>query len=718
MMSSPLERLLRPASVAVVGASSDPTKRGHQAVRALRNSGYSGRILPVHPEGGELLGLPVFPSVSELPLVPDLVLIAVAAERVPSVIERCAQAGIGGAVVLAVGFRESGNRGAALEREVVGTARRTGMRVIGPNTSGILNPHIGLNLVGVDAVTPGGLAVLSQSGNIGLDLMTAMATSGVSLSLYVGVGNEGDVAFHEYLEYLELDPTTQGILVYSEGFQDPESFLRVVERVNRSKPVVVLKGGRSERGVEAALSHTGAIAGSYDVFKAVAAQRGVLVVDRSDEFLVVGKTLTFQVPIAPGKGVAIIADGGGHATLAVDLLAERDLPLARFSTGVRKRLGELLGSAAANGNPIDMAGAADRRLEVFAKVAEAVVAEDDVGGVLLTGLFGGYALRFDASLESGEARVAGRIAALCSRAGKPLIVHTVYAAGSNPALDALRSVGIPVVGSLDIATRCIDAAVERGKFLARTTPTPAVAAGIIPTVAEPRPVQAARKEGRRALTEWEARSLLEAHDIPVVPATLCRTVEEAAKAAARQSGPVVLKLLSGTIFHRTEAGGIELGLSGPDEAASAFERIRDAAARFAEVAGCAADFRGVLVSPMLERPTAELMVACRRDPQYGPILVLAAGGVMVEVSPDRVVRGLPLRDGDFGDMVGSLRIAPIFGGHRGAAGVDPGSVERLCQGLGRLLVAHPGLQEIELNPVFAYPSKALAVDALAVLADY
>ncbi|MFQ5550581.1 MAG: acetate--CoA ligase family protein, partial [Gemmatimonadales bacterium] len=643
MTSHSLERLLRPASVAVVGASADPTKRGHQAVRALKNSGYSGEVFPVHPAGGELLGLPVYPSVSELPRIPDLALIAVVAERVPAAIQACGQAGIGGAVVLGVGFRESGDRGAALEREVVKTARGTGMRVIGPNTSGLLNPHIGLNLVGVSAVTPGGLAILSQSGNIGLDLMTAMATSGVSLSLYVGVGNEGDVAFHEYLEYLELDPTTRGILVYSEGFQDPGSFLRVVERVRRSKPVVVLKGGRSERGVEAALSHTGAIAGSYDVFKSVATQRGALVVERSDELLAVGKMLTFQPPITPGQGIAVVADGGGHATLAVDLLAERELPLAKFGACLRKRLEGLLGPAAANGNPIDMAGAADRRLEVFAKVAEAVVAQDDVGGLLITGLFGGYALRFDASLESSEARVAGRLAALCERAGKPLVVHTVYAAGSNPALDALRAAAIPVVGSLDVATRCLDAAVERGLSLARATDPGAMT---IETADEPVPVQNARNEGRCALTEWEARSLLEACEIPVVPATLCRTADEAAEAAERHSGPVVLKLLSSTILHRTEANGVELGVAGPEDATRAFDRIQKAATEYADRVEGAADFRGVLLSPVLERPTAELLVACRRDPHYGPILVIGAGGVVVEVSPDRAVRGLPLRDGD------------------------------------------------------------------------
>jgi len=705
---SPLERLLRPTSVAVVGASADPTKRGHQSVRALKQSGYSGRVFPIHPAGGELFDLPVFRSVSELPQIPDLALIAVPAEHVPGVVEECGKAGIGGAVVLAVGFREAGERGAMLE-----AARRTGIRVIGPNTSGILNPHIGLNLVGVSALTPGGLAILSQSGNIGLDLMTAMSTSGVSLSLYVGVGNEGDVRFHEYLEYLEQDDTTRGILVYSEGLQDPESFFRVVARVHRSKPVVVLKGGRSERGVAAALS--GAIAGSYDVFQALATQHGALVVERSDELLAVGKMLTFQPSLEPGKGVAVIADGGGHATLAVDLLAARQLPLANFSPDLSRELTEVLGPHAAAGNPIDMAGAADRQLEIFSRVAESVVTQESVGAVLLTGLFGGYAQRFDASLEYSEATVASRLATLCESAGKPLVVHTVFAAGSNPALDTLRAAGIPTVGSLDTAVRCIDASVERGICLARSAPE--LDGRELSPRSEPECVQSARREGRLALTEWETRSLLKTAVFPVVPAVLCHTAEEAGEAADLQSGPVVVKLLSGTILHRTEANGVELGLSGREAAAGAFGRIREAASRFAEVEGCADDFRGVLVSPMLDSPTAELMVSCRRDPQYGPILVLAAGGVMVEVAPDRMVRGLPLCDGDFDHMIGLLRIAPLLNGYRGAAGVDLGNLERLCVALGDVLLSFQGLQEIELNPVFAYPDHVVVVDALAILTD-
>lgn len=715
-MPHPLHRILSPSSVAVVGASQDPTKRGHQAVRALKNSGFRGRVYPVHPSGGELLGLQVYPSVSDLPETPDLALISVAAAHVSSAVAECGQAGIGGAVVLAVGFRESGASGVALESELVATARRLGMRIIGPNTSGILNPHIGLNLVGVESVTPGGLAILSQSGNVGLDLMTAMASSGLGLSLYVGVGNEGDIAFHEYLEYLEADPSTSGVLTYVEGFQDARSFLRVAERVNRSKPVVVLKGGRSQRGVEAALSHTGAVAGSFDTFKALAAQRGVAVVQRSDEFLAIGKTLTHQPAVVPGKGIGIIADGGGHATLAVDLLAERSIPLAGMGDGAQEHLAELLGPAAATGNPIDLAGGADRRLETFARVMETVVAEEDVGGILLTGLFGGYALRFDASLETSEAVVASRLAEQTRKAGIPLIVHTVFAARTNPALDSLRAAGVPVVGSLDTAIACLEAAVARGRVLERDA-VPADTPEEVDASREPPRVLAARKDGRRVLTEWEIRPILEQHGIPVVDAKYCRTRELAADAAAQSPGPVVVKLLSATIVHRTEAGGIELGIQGAREASDAFDRIRLAADHYAASAKIEAGFQGVLVSPLLEPPTAELLIACRNDPQYGPILVIGAGGELVEAASDRAIRGLPLRDGDFGDMVDALRIATVLRGYRGREGGDLASIERICLGLRDALAAHPGIFEIELNPVFAYPSKSLAVDALAVLSD-
>ncbi len=497
--------------MAIIGASQDPTKRGHQAVRALLDAGYSGDIYLVHPDGGELLGLPVSPSIVELGAIPDLALICTPASHVPDVVRACAEHGIRGAIILAVGFREADDRGRELEEEILSVAAASGLRLIGPNTSGVLNPALGLNLVGSPPVGPGSLAVLSQSGNVGLDIMTQLRTRGLGLSLYVGVGNEGDVRFDEYMTFLEQDDATRGILIYAEGFSDPRAFLDTAERVNWTKPVVLLKGGRSESGKTAALSHTGAIAGSYDVFEALLRQRGVAVTRRSDELLDLTLALAGQRPISPGgpgDGIAVIADGGGHATLAADLLTELEVGLAEFTPAAQGLLRDLLGSAAAVGNPVDLAGAADRKLSVYSDCLDLVLSQPGVRGVLLTGLFGGYANRFDDSLAGGEDAAAARMVELSVQAGVPLLVHTLYAAHGSSALSRLRKAGVPVMASLDAACRCVQALQDRGRFLKGI----AGEDGRVPMVTEPSRagpepkagleassiIQAARREGRVA----------------------------------------------------------------------------------------------------------------------------------------------------------------------------------------------------------------------------
>jgi acetyltransferase len=712
---SGLERLLRPGSVAVVGASRNPAKRGFQAIRALQRSGFAGAIYPVHPDGGELLGLDVYPSVRDLPEAPDLAVVAVAAPRVPAVVEACGAGGIQGAIVLAVGFRESGAGGARLEDETVAAARRTGLRIIGPNTSGVLNPHIGLNLVGADAVRPGSLALLSQSGNIGLDVMTRMRDSGPGLSLYVGVGNESDVGFDELLEYIEKDPTTSGVLVYAEGFRNGRAFLRVAERVNRIRPVVILKGGRSRRGEAVALSHTGAIAGSYEVFRSLAAERGLEVVERSDEFLAVGAALTLQPPARSGAGIIVVADGGGHSALAADRLAELGLAPCRLGDDVRTRLGGLLGPAAATGNPIDLAGAADARPAVFAEVVRAVTNGSHAGGLLVTGLFGGYAVRFDPSLEAEETGAARAMAAHCRAAGLPLVVHTMFGGRTTPALLALREAGVPVTESLETAVRCLAALVARG-LRPRRAPAEektAAAGAEAPRTRKLPEVRRALAAGRRALTEWETRTVLERFDVPLVPTRLCREPAEMVEAVRGFPPPAVAKLVSPSLLHRAAGGGVVLDIVGPQMATEAYERLRGIAERQPD--GGSDAFHGVIVSPQLPPPLAELLVAARLDPQFGPVLVVGAGGVDVEVAPDRAVRSLPLASEAFADLIESLRIGPTLRGRRGAPGVDLNALESLCSRLARCLLTCDGISEIELNPVFATASGAVAVDALAVL---
>jgi acetate---CoA ligase (ADP-forming) len=716
-MVRPLEPILEPSSVVVIGASRDPRKRGFQALRALKESGYRGQIHAVHPDGGELLGLSVVPSVDALEGSPDLAYIATRAAGIPALVEACGRKGIRGAVIPAVGFRETGPEGEELERAVLGAARRTGIRVIGPNTSGIVNTALGLNLVGMRSVPAGRLALVTQSGNMGLALMTEAAAHGEGISVYVGIGNETDIAQDEVLEYLEGERATAAILMYVEGFQDGRRFFEVATRVNRTKPIVLLKGGRTAGGETSARSHTGALAGSYRVLRSALRQAGVVEVRRTDELLSIGQTLAGQPAMAARTGVAILADGGGHATLAADALADLDVPLARLGEPTRERLRSLLGPAASVVNPIDLAGAADGGPGVFAEALEMIAADSAVGGVLVTGLLGGYAIRFAEELALEETEAASRMAEIAEAAGKPLVVHTLYAAARAEPLRRLAESGVPVLGSLEVAARCVWAARGRGRALAeapavqRPEPPARVAAtrtgqGLPP--AQPR---------RAILTELQVRELVADGAFPVVPATFCRTAEETAVAAGQAGGPVAIRVVSAAIDHKTDAGGVALEIRGPDEAATAFARVTSGARFHLETRGPrpAGVIEGVLVSPMLPPPLAELIVGTRRDPQFGPILLIGAGGLTAEIEEDFAVRMLPLCREETLAMLEELRIAPILRGFRGRAGVDRGAVVDLALALASCLAAHPEIVTLEANPVFAYADRAIAVDLRAVV---
>ncbi|HUP00797.1 MAG TPA: acetate--CoA ligase family protein [Gemmatimonadota bacterium] len=712
-MAHGLEAILEPRSIAIVGASRNPRKRGFQAVRALRDSGFRGAIHPVHPAGGELLGFPVAPSVEALDDAPDLAFVCTRAESVPAILQACARKGIRGAVVPAVGFGESGPAGAELERAVSQIARRTGLRVVGPNTSGVLNTALGLNLVGVPPMPAGRLALLAQSGNVGLALMTEAAARSQGVSVYVGVGNEADVAFHEYLEYLEADPRTAAVLIYAEGFRDGRRFLDTARRVTVEKPIVLLKGGRSPRGDAAARSHTGAIAGSYQVLRAVLRPVGVVEVTRSDELLAVGETLAGQPPVPAGKGVAVLSDGGGHGTLAADRLAELDVPLAELAPETRKRLRGLLGSPAGVENPVDLAGAADRDPGIVARALEVIARDPAVGGVLVVGLFGGYALRFAEDLVEEEVEAAEAMASLMTAVGKPLVVHSLYAAAGPEPLRRLMESGVVVVGSLEVASRCVGAAWARGVFLRRQAPPSAPSPP--PRRTEPPGLALARAEGRSTLTEPEARELVAAHGVPVAPATFCETAAEAVEAARRAGGPVAVKAVSAGVPHKTEAGGVALDVSGVDGAAAAFGRVMAAVTAHVTPGKLGAGVPGALVAPMLPAPVAELIVGVRRDPSFGPVLLVGAGGVAAELHQDAAVRCLPVDRQEILEMMREIRLARVMEGFRGGPSVDWDSLVDLVARLAACAAAHPDIVELEANPVFAYYDRAVAVDVRALL---
>jgi acetate---CoA ligase (ADP-forming) len=719
--ASSLDALLAPRGVAVIGASRDPTKRGHQAVRALQASGYAGGIYPVNPAGGELCGLRVWETVEAIEGEPDLAVICTPAVAVPALVEACGRRGIRGAIVLAVGFGEAAAAvGAQLERDLAEAARRSGVRVAGPNTSGIMNLALGLNVIGASGIRAGRLALLVQSGNTALAAMTeAMSTSAAGFSVVAGVGNETDVRYHEYLEWLGRDALTAAILVYAEGFRDLPAFLGAARRVVADKPVVLLKGGRSEAGRVAARSHTGAVAGEYTLLRDVLRQIGVVEVRRSDELFPVGLTLAAQPPLPAGTGIAVLSDGGGHGTLAADALSELRAPLAELAPATRARLRTLLGNAANVANPVDLAGAADRAPGVFADALEALLADEGVGGVLVVGLFGGYGIRFAAELTAPEAAAADRMAGAANAARKTLVLHTLYAAHHSEPLQRLRTAGVPVLGSLETACRCIVAAHERGVFLAAHATRPAAAAtgtatGEVPGISAAAH-GAALREGRETLLETEVRALVAAYGVPVVDAVFCADEAAVELHASGTSKAAAMKLVSATITHKARAGGVVLNVTGRRAARTAYHGILRAASRYAAAHRMDADVRGVLLAPMLEPPLCELIVGARRDAEYGALLTAGAGGTAVEVLRDVAVRMLPVDERDVRELLRQTRAGRALLAHEVAGGADLAPLARLILDFASCFLAHELLGELELNPVFVYADRALAVDARAFL---
>ncbi|MBT6612952.1 MAG: acyl-CoA synthetase, partial [Deltaproteobacteria bacterium] len=449
-----LDRVLNAESVAIVGASKVDTKRGFQAIRTLLGQKFEGTIYPVNPKENMVQGLKCYQKVSEIEGPVDLALITTPAATIKSVLEDCGKKGVAGAVIIAGGFRELGEQGRKLEDEIIQVARQYNVRLIGPNTSGMMNLKSNLNLVGLQDVPKGDIALISQSGNMALTLITeASLKSRKGFSYYVGVGNELDIRFHEYLEFFKNDPDTKAILMYVEGMRDGRRFLQEAYKTTLHKPIVILKSGRSLTGQQSAGSHTGALAGISEVAKTAFTRAGIIVVEQSDVLFPVAETLSNLPPMSNDR-VAILADGGGHATIAADTLTEMGLTIPEMSDKTQDNLKMILPFTASVRNPVDVAGGTDSDPGIFAECVDTILKDSRVGGLLMVGLFGGYGIRFAESLSWKEEDAAHQLGKLVRKRKKPIIVHSLYSSIKPHALDLLRYYQIPVYDSLEVACRC------------------------------------------------------------------------------------------------------------------------------------------------------------------------------------------------------------------------------------------------------------------------
>ncbi len=707
-----LAHILNAESVAIIGASKNETKRGYQAIRTLLEERYEGGIYPVNPREKSILGFKCYPSVADIKEPIDVALVATPAKTLPAVLEDCGRKGVKGAVVLAGGFGEIGPEGRKLEDEMVAVAKKYNIRLIGPNTSGMLNLKDNLNLVGLKDAPRGDIALLTQSGNMALTLITeAKIKSRKGFSYYVGVGNEADIKFHEYLEFFRQDPDTRAILMYVEGMRNGRKFLQQAQKTTLEKPIILLKSGRSATGKRSAGSHTGALAGISEVAKGAFKRAGIVVIENSDELFPAAETLSSLPPIKNNK-IAILADGGGHATIAADLLTDLGVELPELSEKTRIRLQKILPAAASVPNPVDVAGGTDADPSVFADCAEIILKDPNVGGLLIVGLFGGYGIRFAESLALMEEDAAHRMGKLIKKRNKPIVLHSLYNSEKPHALDLLRYYNIPVFDSLDISAKCIAVLAEYGSYLAgyHGKITFEIAWNAKAKHEGATIIEKALQEGRRSLLEYEAKKLFEIHGAPVPQDCLVQSEDEAVQCALDLGKDVAMKIVSPDILHKSDAGGVRIKLNSEKQIRSAYREIMKKSKQYDPKA----DIRGILVSPMADEGV-EVIIGTKTDDQFGPVIMYGLGGIMVEILKDVAFRVLPISPTDARKMIEETKSYPILDGARGNPPGDKKALRKLLMLCSDIVESYPQIEEMDLNPVIVHQKGVSVVDARIIL---
>ena len=698
----PLGAFFAPRSVAVVGATERPGSVGRALVENLAD--FPGTVYLINPKHAKVLGRPAFATLAAVPGSIDLVVIATPAHTVPGVVRECVRQGIRHAVVISAGFKETGPAGLALETEIRAEAARGGLRLLGPNCLGIMAPHAGLNATfAAGNALPGHIAFISQSGALCTAILDWSRQHNVGFSAFVSVGSMLDVGWGDLIDHLGDDPQTKSIVMYMESVGHARSFLSASREVALTKPIIVLKAGRTEAAALAAASHTGALTGSDEVLDAAFRRAGVLRVDTIGELFELAEVVAKQ-PSPPGPRLAIVTNAGGPGALATDQLVAAGGQPASLTLETLRELNGFLPTTWSHGNPVDVLGDADAGR--YAQAVDLAVRDPQTDGVLVI-------LTPQAMTESTATATA--ISRLAQGSGKPLLASWMGGDEVDAGRGVLSREGIPIFDYPDTAARAFGAMWRRTSALRALYETPAAtdtpeldatAWTTVENILAP-----ALAGGRTLLSEHEAKQVLSAYGIPVVTTRLAASEEDAVAAAEATGYPVVLKLHSHTITHKADVGGVKLGLHDASGVRTAWREIKEqvTAIRGAE------HFLGVTVQRMAETTGEELILGSSIDPQFGPVLVFGAGGRLVEIMRDRAIGLPPLNATLARRLMEQTRIFAALKGVRGRAPVDLAALERLLVRFSRLVLAHPRIREIDLNPLLASASGLLALDARIVL---
>lgn len=700
---SPLEVFVRPCHVALVGASEAEHSVGRTLAENLLACQFGGKVTFVNPKRPMVLGQPCFGSLKEVSTPIDLVVLAVPAASVPSIIDECLLTGVRGAIIISAGFKETGSAGTIRETQIRRQLVGSNLRVIGPNCLGVMSPVTGLNATfAASMATPGRVAFISQSGALLTAILDWSFDENVGFSHIISTGSMLDVGWGDLIDFLGDDANTTSIVIYMESIGNAKAFLSAAREVALQKPIIVIKAGRTEKAAQAAASHTGALAGSDEVLDAAFRRVGVLRVHHISELFNLAEVLAKQ-PRPSGPKLAIVTNAGGPGVLATDALIEAGGELAILSPTTIEALDRNLPSHWSHANPVDVLGDAcpDRFAECVGLVADAP--ECDGLLVILT-----------PQAMTDPAETARKIANRVAGCEKPILASWMGAAQVAAGIDLLNHAGVPTFDYPDSATRAFQYMWQYSHAVQALYETPGMsgreesdkARGQITAL-----LAHVLSAGRTLLTEPESKQLLVTYGIPTVE-TQIATSADAAIDRARQIGyPVVLKLLSTTITHKTDVGGVKLNLQSDDEVTAAFAAISESVERSAG----AGNFSGVTVQQMIHVEGYELIIGSKADPQFGPVILFGLGGELVEVFQDRALGLPPLNSTLARRMMERTKIYRALQGIRGRGPVDLAALEQLLVRFAELVIEQPRIREIDINPLLASPQGLLALDARVVL---
>lgn len=719
---NPFEAIFSPKNVAVIGATEKPGSVGCALLKNL--SAFDGTVYPVNPKHARVLSLPAFPTIAAVPEKVDLAVIVTPAPTVPGIIRQCVEADVVGAIIISAGFKECGHGGVELEKQILTEARRGRIRVIGPNCLGVMSPRTGLNATFAAALArAGNVAFVSQSGALCTAILDWSLRENVGFSAFVSVGSMLDVGWGDLIYYLGDDPHTKSIVIYMESVGDARSFLSAAREVALTKPVIVIKVGRTEAAAQAAASHTGSLTGSDEVLDAAFRRVGVLRVNTIEELFDMAEVLAKQ-PRPRGPHLAIVTNAGGPGALATDMLVSSGGRLAELSESTIAALEGLLPPHWSHGDPIDILG--DASPERYAKAVELAAKDPSSDGVL--------AILTPQAMTDATA-TAEQLKPFANGAAKPLLASWMGGPGVDAGEAILNAASVPTFKYPDQAARAFGLMWRYSDNLSSLYETPTltpqlVAADVRRLISDsgeeasvPPPyvgchqtrtdaiLSAVRKAGRALLTEYESKQILAAYGIPTVETHVALTADEAVAHAQKVGYPVAVKLFSETLTHKTDVGGVQLDVRNAKAVRHAWCAIE---ASVREKAGHQ-HFLGVTVQPMVSLNGYELILGSSIDPQFGPVLLFGAGGQLVEIFKDRALGLPPLNATLARRLMEQTRIYNALKGVRGRKAVDLAALEQLLVRFSQLVAEQRWIKEIDINPMLVASGQMLALDARIVL---